>query len=79
MSEDSGETKPKSAAVVPLDSRRRKTAPCPVCSKPSQIAHRPFCSARCAQIDLGRWLKGGYAIPTNERPAEGGTPDEDEG
>jgi endogenous inhibitor of DNA gyrase (YacG/DUF329 family) len=32
-------------------------------------AHRPFCSRRCADIDLGRWLKGVYAIPTDE-PAE---------
>jgi len=33
--------------------------------------YRPFCSARCAQIDLGRWLKGNYRIPTEEDPDEG--------
>ena len=36
---------------------------CPICSKPSAKSHAPFCSKRCADIDLGRWLKGGYAIP----------------
>jgi len=30
--------------------------------------HRPFCSPRCAQIDLGRWLKGNYRIETDEGP-----------
>jgi endogenous inhibitor of DNA gyrase (YacG/DUF329 family) len=33
--------------------------------------HRPFCSPRCAMIDLGRWLKEDYRIPTRERPQEG--------
>jgi endogenous inhibitor of DNA gyrase (YacG/DUF329 family) len=42
--------------------------PCPVCGKPAVLQHRPFCSARCAQIDLGRWLKGNYRIPTEEGP-----------
>lgn len=37
--------------------------PCPICSKPSVFAYRPFCSKRCADIDLHRWLAGGYAIP----------------
>ena len=40
-----------------------KTAVCPVCGKPTGPAHRPFCSKRCAEIDLGRWLKGAYAVP----------------
>lgn len=47
--------------------------PCPVCGKPAVAAHRPFCSARCRQVDLGRWLSGGYAIPaTEEEPPEDG-------
>ena len=45
--------------------------PCPICGKPATPQHRPFCSARCAQIDLGRWLKGNYSIPTEEGPDEG--------
>lgn len=36
---------------------------CPVCGRRAQDASRPFCSPRCAQVDLGRWLAGGYAIP----------------
>jgi len=42
---------------------RRK---CPTCGKASVERFRPFCSKRCADIDLGRWLKGSYAIPAVE-------------
>jgi uncharacterized protein len=42
--------------------RLRPRRPCPICGKPSQQKSHPFCSARCAQIDLGRWLGGRYAI-----------------
>jgi uncharacterized protein len=50
---------------------------CPICGKPVDPKHRPFCSARCRTIDLGRWLKGDYRIPTTEGPQE--TPGEDGG
>ena len=40
---------------------------CPICGKPPVREHRPFCSGRCKQIDLGRWLGGTYRIPTDER------------
>jgi len=56
--------------VVPLRPRRA----CPICGKPSVRAFHPFCSKRCADIDLNRWLSGAYAIPAVE--AEAG---EDEG
>lgn len=39
---------------------------CPICAKPAQEAYRPFCSKRCADIDLQRWFSGGYAIPVVE-------------
>jgi endogenous inhibitor of DNA gyrase (YacG/DUF329 family) len=39
------------------------TTPCPVCGKPASETARPFCSARCADIDLGRWLTGAYVVP----------------
>ena len=45
---------------------KKKTALCPICTKPSLRPHIPFCSARCAQIDLGKWLNGDYAIPAHE-------------
>jgi uncharacterized protein len=41
---------------------------CPICSRPSEQKFNPFCSKRCADVDLSRWLKGSYAIPG--RPAE---------
>jgi len=38
--------------------------PCPICRRPAEAARfRPFCSARCADVDLGRWFGGTYAIP----------------
>lgn len=36
---------------------------CPICNKPSEATHQPFCSRRCADVDLGRWLGGGYSLP----------------
>ena len=38
-------------------------AKCPICGKPEVPEHRPFCSARCADVDLHRWLTGRYAVP----------------
>jgi hypothetical protein len=58
------------------------SARCPICGKPTDAAFKPFCSKRCADIDLNRWLSGVYAVPVKEvddedgeRPAE---PDEGE-
>ena len=36
---------------------------CPICAKESDPKYRPFCSRRCADVDLARWLNGSYAIP----------------
>ena len=48
--------------------------PCPICSRPalprSQNDAAPFCTPRCKQIDLGKWLSDGYRIPTLEEPDE---------
>lgn len=35
---------------------------CPICGKAPVEAYRPFCSKRCADVDLGRWLNGAYTI-----------------
>jgi uncharacterized protein len=45
------------------------SARCPVCGKPPILAARPFCSTRCADIDLGRWLTGQYriAVPPSDQ------------
>jgi len=50
---------------------RHTARPCPICGKPATPRHQPFCSTRCAQIDLGRWLKGNYRIETEEAPEDG--------
>lgn len=63
------EPKKAAADVVPL----RPARPCPICDKPSVRATYPFCSKRCADVDLNRWLTGAYAIPA----AEGTDEDED--
>ncbi len=44
----------------------KKRGTCPICQKPTEEAWRPFCSNRCANIDLSRWLSGGYAIPVTD-------------
>jgi hypothetical protein len=41
-------------------------AKCAICGKPQDQAYRPFCSKRCADVDLGRWFSGRYAIPAAE-------------
>jgi endogenous inhibitor of DNA gyrase (YacG/DUF329 family) len=42
---------------------------CPICGKPAAAEARPFCSRRCADVDLGRWLGGGYRV-AGRPPAE---------
>jgi hypothetical protein len=42
------------------------TKPCPICGKPADARTRPFCSRRCADVDLHRWLSGAYAVPAVE-------------
>jgi len=55
------------------------TATCPICNRPTVDAYRPFCSRRCADIDLSRWLSGAYAIPVAEDDDEDGAMSEGEG
>lgn len=58
------------------EDRLRSTEPCAICGKPALEAFAPFCSQRCADVDLGRWLGERYAIPgpeTGEEPDEGGS------
>jgi uncharacterized protein len=43
---------------------------CPICGKPAAPGLGTFCSKRCADIDLGRWLKDIYRVPTNEAPSD---------
>lgn len=48
------------------------TGSCPLCGKPREERYRPFCSRRCADVDLARWLGGRYAIPAASGAEEDG-------
>ena len=50
----------------------RIAAQCPVCGKPADDKYKPFCSKRCADIDLGRWLKESYRVPSEKPPGDDG-------
>jgi len=49
---------------------------CPLCGKPASLPYKPFCSRRCADIDLGRWLNESYRIPDTDTPP--GNPERDD-
>ena len=51
---------------------------CPVCGAESDPKYHPFCSKHCADVDLGRWLKGVYVVHTNETPESQDQPAEQE-
>ena len=55
--------------VVPLQKKPRKEA-CPICRRSTLREFRPFCSARCKDEDMRRWLTGAYRVPTDETPDE---------
>jgi endogenous inhibitor of DNA gyrase (YacG/DUF329 family) len=37
---------------------------CPICARETEAKFRPFCSKRCADVDLARWVNGSYAVPS---------------
>jgi endogenous inhibitor of DNA gyrase (YacG/DUF329 family) len=49
---------------------------CPICGKPTDAHYRPFCSRRCADVDLQRWFSGRYAVPAQDD--EGGPTEDSE-
>lgn len=55
----------KDGKVISVTGRR-----CPICRRPALVRFRPFCSGRCADIDLGRWLKEEYRVASDEKPDE---------
>jgi endogenous inhibitor of DNA gyrase (YacG/DUF329 family) len=59
----SKEDTPKKGAVARF---RVKGTKCPICKNPAVLESRPFCSKRCGQIDLGRWLGEVYRAPVDE-------------
>lgn len=46
------------------------TVPCPICGKPAHPEFTPFCSKRCADVDLSRWFRESYAVPAVETDEE---------
>ncbi|MEP9378467.1 DNA gyrase inhibitor YacG [Aquabacter sp. CN5-332] len=54
------------------ESQKPDAPACPICGKPMVERYRPFCSKRCADVDLNRWLTGAYAIPASEEDDEDG-------
>ena len=48
---------------------------CPICGRPTEQSYRPFCSRRCADVDLSRWLRGTYAIPDEAEDEDGELPE----
>jgi hypothetical protein len=62
------------------DHKEARARKCPICSAPPVAKFRPFCSKRCADIDLGRWFNGNYSVPAVEPPEgdELSIPDEGE-
>jgi uncharacterized protein len=55
-----------------MSERNPATKSCPICSKPAVEKFRPFCSRRCANVDLNRWLSGVYAVPVKDEEDEDG-------
>ena len=53
------------------NAKAKAGAACPICGRPRAEKYSPFCSRRCADVDLYRWLNGKYAIPASEEPEPG--------
>ena len=54
------------------DSASPPVIPCAICGKPRVEKFRPFCSKRCADVDLNRWFSGGYVVAGKEEEDEDG-------
>ena len=65
---------PEAAGKAPKETGKeadKETAkPCPECGKPANPATKPFCSPRCRDVDLNRWLSGRYVIPGRDTDPE---------
>lgn len=63
--------KPETAIGGTAEGEAATGAACPLCGRPALLRYRPFCSTRCANLDLFRWLGGSYRIATDEEPDPG--------
>jgi endogenous inhibitor of DNA gyrase (YacG/DUF329 family) len=66
MADDPASTGPASTGPA----KGKPAKPCPICGKPAAAASKPFCSERCRDVDLNRWLSGAYAIPARDGDEE---------
>ena len=79
MPKDTAKDTAKDAATdVSKDVSASQPRQCPICGKPAVAEFRAFCSRRCADVDLNRWLSGVYAVPgkADEEEDGEGTPEE---
>ena len=58
------------ASMAQTKTSKPVTNKCPICGKPADAVLRPFCSKRCADVDLHRWLSGVYVVPVTEDEEE---------
>ena len=59
-----------------MSDENRTRAECAICGRPVEAQYRPFCSRRCSDVDLQRWLSGRYAVPAVEAEGEAEEPDQ---
>ena len=67
--------------MAPRPARRGRgvnSVKCPICGKPAAPDRQPFCSARCADVDLHRWLAGSYVLPGAEDTDELASDDDED-
>jgi hypothetical protein len=60
------------AKEIGADAQTTRARRCPICGKPAAAAFRPFCSLRCADVDLNRWLSGVYVVQSKAEEDEDG-------
>jgi endogenous inhibitor of DNA gyrase (YacG/DUF329 family) len=69
--EPPGEADPdKGAGKAGGKAGAKPARPCPICGKPASEATLPFCSPRCRDVDLNRWLSNSYVVPGRENEEE---------
>ena len=69
---------PDKPAKAEKPEKSDKTPVCSICGKPVDPDFKPFCSKRCANVDLHRWLNGSYAIAGEKVEGESASPPDDE-
>ncbi|MBR1267225.1 DNA gyrase inhibitor YacG [Bradyrhizobium sp. AUGA SZCCT0222] len=68
---DAGKDTGQAGSGVSKPASKSSSKPCPECGRPAENAKTlPFCSPRCRDVDLNRWLSGRYVIPGKENEAE---------